>query len=71
MPFAKKLNTLIFEESSQTWVPGAEVVVTKNSLSAVVEPASAVGKTAIRLNDGSSIRVNATLDQILDFLNDP
>lgn len=74
MPFATKINTLIWVQEGEepgAWVAGPQVVVTKNSVTAAVEPESAAGKTAIRLNDGSSIRVNATLQQIEDFLNNP
>lgn len=71
MPFAQKVNTLIWNEVAEVWEAGPQVVVTKNSVTAAVEPESAVGKTSVRLNDGSSIRINATLQQIEDFLNNP
>ena len=71
MPFAAKVNTLIFNEDTQTWEDGPQVVVTKNSIAAASEPDSALGKTAVRLNDGTTIRVNQTVQQILDFLNNP
>lgn len=67
MAYAKKIQTLTNDGNG--WVNGPDVVVTKNSIAAAVEPDSAVGKTAVRLNDGTSIRVNQTIDQILAFLN--
>lgn len=71
MPFAIKVNTLIYDNEGETWNAGPQVVVTKNSIAAAVEPESAAGKTSVRLTDGTSIRVNATLQQIEDFLNNP
>ena len=69
MAFAARVNTLVFDENTQTWIDDGDVVVTKNSISLAKEPDSAPGKTAVRLNDGSTIRVNQTEQQILDFLN--
>lgn len=69
MPFAKKVQTLIYDEGSSAWINGSQVVITKNSIAAAVEPASAIDKTSVMLNDGSTLRVNQTLQQIEDFLN--
>ena len=69
MAFARKVNTLVWDENASEWVPGREVILTKNSIACVAEPEGGVDKTAIRLNDGSTLRVNQTLDQILTFLN--
>lgn len=67
MPFAAKINTLRWDGSA--WIDAGDVVVTKNSIAAATEPEGAADKTAVRLNDGTSLRVNQTLQQILDFLN--
>ena len=69
MAFAAKVNTLVWDDATSIWVDAGEVVVTKNSIAAAKVPEGSPTKTAVRLNDGSTIRVNQTLDQILLFLN--
>lgn len=69
MAFAVKVNTLVWDEAANDWVDAGQVIITKNSVAGVTEPAGAADKAAVRLNDGSTLRVNQTMDQILTFLN--
>ena len=64
MAFAVTVSTLIRKDAQ--WVEGPEVLLTKNSFShaQVVE-----GMSCVQMNDGATIFVNQTVQQMEDFLN--
>lgn len=67
MPNSKTVPTLLWNDQTEIWEPGPNVLISKNSFSRAQDPGD--GTTQVWTADGGSIRVSQTLAQIETFLN--
>ena len=67
MPFAVSIVSRQWNEGTEAWEDGPEVLLTKNSFSRALDAGD--GTTQVWTSDGASFRAKQTIVQMETFLN--